>query len=425
MKVSNYNVNIELEENKYILYNTISRKYFTYNSTVKEYIDKLSENISKERYELSEVSIIKELYSKKIIIDDNYDELEWLKLKENTIKFQEQVFYLTIQPTLDCNFRCIYCYEEHKQVRMDDHTFEGILNFVRKISGKVRKIHVCWFGGEPLLEFNLIEKLTNNIIEICEKNKCDYIANIVTNGYLLTNEIIKKLEVLKIGSIQITLDGPQKYHDKMRPHQNGAATFDTIHNNILHLLDINPSITLIFRVNANEHNYRYIDEILNIIPEHYRNRVAFTMANLFQTKDKISLYDIYVKAIDKGYSFYNIGKNFSNSCDTCRKNSINIEPTGKLALCSPMAEHGLYYGTLNKDGNIIYSCMDNFVKFQNVSVFDSDNCTKCIQLPICGGGCKYSRYMDKTVCNGSVPDGLTLTQKIKLHYYSDLKVSNS
>lgn len=424
MKLSNYNVNVKLEGEKHLLYNTLSRKYLVYDANMEKYINNLDENLNKSRYELYEAEIIKQLYEKKIIIDDNYNELEWLKLKENCSKFQEQAFYLTIQPTLDCNFRCVYCYEQHKQIRMDECTFSGILNFIKKVSTKVRKIHICWFGGEPLLEFDLIEKLTTKIIEICNDNNCNYMANIVTNGYLLTDTVISKLKILKIRNIQITLDGPKLYHDVMRPHLNGTGTFDVIHNNILNLLEFDKEIHLVFRVNANENNYKNIDDILNLIPEAYRNRATFTMANLFQIKNKISLYDTYIKAIDMGYLFYNTGNSFSNRCDTCKKNSISIEPTGKLAMCSPMAEKGLYYGTLSEDGNIKYSNIDNYVKFQNLSVFDSENCTQCTQLPMCSGGCKYSKYVDKNVCNGNVPDGLTLEQKIKLHYYSDLKNNN-
>lgn len=84
-------------------------------------------------------------------------------------------------------------------------------------------------------------------------------------------------------------------------------------------------------------------------------------------------------------------------------------------------QFGFYFGRINENGEMILDKESQFYRFKNLSVLDSEKCRNCIQLPMCMGGCKYSRYKDINVCNELIPNGMNLYEKIKLHYYSDLK----
>lgn len=61
-----------------------------------------------------------------------------------------------------------------------------------------------------------------------------------------------------------------------------------------------------------------------------------------------------------------------------------------------------------------------FIDIKNIVASENPICKKCIQLPMCMGGCKYNRYINSLLCSKKSADNMTLEEKIKLHYYSDL-----
>lgn len=418
MKQSKYNVGFNIEKDIEIIYNTLSKKYFTYSSNDQDSINILLENLGKDKYDLKEIEILKELISKEIIINDDIDEFELIKFKEVNARFGDQVFYLTLQPTLDCNFRCTYCYEEHKNSTLDDDTVEKLLKFVDNITKRVNRLEVGWFGGEPLLQIDKIIDLTNKFKEICKRNKCDYRALMTTNGYLLSDRIIEQIDNLCIKNIQITLDGPERCHDKQRPLIDGTGTFHKIKENVLNLLSKN--VNLVLRINITKEIYPHIHEVFDIIPKEKRKNVTVQLSNLMQDKNKMNLFEIYKIAIDKGFKPFQSFSTATCSCEAGFKNSFIIEPNGIVSPCSGGSEDGLQFGELDYSGNIKFKNKGAYYKFKNTSPLNSDKCKKCIQLPMCMGGCLYSRYKNPDICNGLLPDGLSLHDKIRLHYYRDL-----
>ena len=416
MKSSKYNITVN-NGTKNILYNTLSRKYVVYDAEKRDYIDNLLENLNKDRYELEEGQIIKKLIANGLVIDDKLDELDKIKFSENKAKFQDETFYLVIQPTLDCNFRCVYCYEEHKNVKMNDATIDSIVEFVKNKTKKVRSLCIAWFGGEPMMEFDSIVNLTRKFQEICKNNGCHYHSRITTNSYLFTDESINMLESLNIEAIQITLDGTKETHDKKRPLANGEGTFDQIINNLLKITDKNVIATL--RINVDEENFDYIPRLYDMIPEDKRSKVRINICNLFQKKEKIDLYKLYKDSIDKGFNYFNKCNNYCK-CEAFMKNSFLVDPSGKIAACSMCAENGFYYGKISDKGELMISKKSEYFKLHSLTVLDNERCKKCVELPMCMGGCTYARYNDNNYCAKTLGDGMNLEQKIKLHYYSDL-----
>jgi len=419
MKLSKYNVMFEVDEVKSIIYNTLTKKYHTYDTSKNSYINKLLENLNEDKYELKDAELLKDFIRKGLVIGASIDEMEILKFKEANSRFQDQTFYLTIQPTLDCNFRCTYCYEEHKKLNIDASTMDKILKFTENITKNVKTLRIGWFGGEPTLQFDKIIELTDKLKDICNKNSCNYKACMTTNGYLFDDKMINMLEELCIEKIQITLDGSREHHNKQRPLVNGDGTYDKIKENILKLLDKNVHVTL--RINVSEENYNNICDVFDIIPEERRKDISLNMANLYDNNGKLDLYRLYKLSIDKGYKYYDIAPSGLQKCEAGCKSSFLIEPNGNICPCSPAGENGLHFGALKEDGTIKFDNPSDYYKFQNLSVFDSNQCRECIKLPMCMGGCKLSRFKNLNVCNGCRPDGTTLHEKIKLHYYSDLK----
>lgn len=99
-----------------------------------------------------------------------------------------ELLELTILTHGDCNFRCKYCYEKFENIAMSTETEDAIVQFLKEKlqSGKYKYLSVGWFGGEPLLGYKTIKRLSPVFIDLCEKYQIHYQSAITTNGYLLT-----------------------------------------------------------------------------------------------------------------------------------------------------------------------------------------------------------------------------------------------
>jgi uncharacterized protein len=127
--------------------------------------------------------------------------------------------------------------------------------------------------------------------------------------------------------------------------------------------------------------------------------------------------------MDKGYS-YNHNKNSFSVCEVCKKSGFCIDPTGRVSVCAVSSEANHYLGYLNDNGKLILNNEGFYYKLRNITAIKNEKCRKCIRLPICMGGCKYSRFKDSEVCNGNVPDNLSIADKARLHYYTDIQQNN-
>lgn len=168
------------------------------------------------------------------------------KIKEIVNPFNDLVPYylsnkirmLCLQITQQCNFRCDYCVysgqyknRTHSNKRMSlDLAKKGIDRLVNH-SKDSKEISLGFYGGEPLLEFNLIKECINYAEKQAEGRNITY--HITTNGSLINKEIVDFLCDHNV-SVTISLDGPKEIHDKNRRFaSNNSGTFDIILDNIL------------------------------------------------------------------------------------------------------------------------------------------------------------------------------------------------
>ena len=135
--------------------------------------------------------------------------------------------YLILKITNKCNLNCIYCYNADKnEIKdMDFKTAKNSIDYI--LSDDADKLKIQFTGGEPLLNFDLIEK----VIKYCNKNYNDKNISyaVQTNGTLLNNELIEKIKDLHL-KIGISIDGIE-VNDILRPYRNetnGSSTLDTL-----------------------------------------------------------------------------------------------------------------------------------------------------------------------------------------------------
>lgn len=212
-----------------------------------------------------------------LIVDEDTDEEKFAFIKYvKTI--EDGTLHLTIMPTMSCNFRCSYCYEDHIVSRMSDDVISGIINFVRKYIHNVDKVLVSWFGGEPTLCADIVERISEELIKVCKFYRKSYVANMTTNGYLLDDKMMKKFIGLHITNFQITLDGSREEHDKIRCLANGKGSYDAIVNNLKSIRDNvkNPLFRIMLRINVTKETIEKFDEVIDEYEQFFGGDQRFT-----------------------------------------------------------------------------------------------------------------------------------------------------
>ncbi|MCR0315834.1 SPASM domain-containing protein [[Clostridium] innocuum] len=364
--------------------------------------------IEKEKYELylnndvNEIKIKdKELYDTLVeggfLVEESLNEIDVMKYESYKSRYLNDGLALTVNPFSGCNFRCIYCFELDRldnAIKMSKEVQDKLIDYVKQnISGK-RFVRINWFGGEPTIAFDVIERISRELIEICEANNVDYGASIITNGYLLNEDIIKKMVDCKIKTMQITLDGNKEMHDTRRVLKNGQGTFDCILNNVIKFAGKGPLIHL--RVNSDKSNPHAYKDVINILKENnISDKVIVNLGKVYS--DDTNNY-----SNDKCFSnseFYQELFNFKksekseeillpnlkrNECASVNENSFVLDADGKLYKC--WNEVGLdeyAFGNI-LDGVVLKGLA---LRYLNYNVFDNEQCRKCKFVPICKGGC--------------------------------------
>ena len=146
---------------------------------------------------------------------------------------------LTLQVTQKCNFRCSYCsYSDEEMTRNRKHSAKSMTWATAKkaidfFCGRIRdtkKVNIGFYGGEPLLEFDLIKQAIEYAEDRLEGKQ--YSFNMTINGSLLTLETARYFSDKNV-SVLISLDGPKEIHDKNRKlAADGSGTFDIIQRNL-------------------------------------------------------------------------------------------------------------------------------------------------------------------------------------------------
>lgn len=164
------------------------------------------------------------------LIERDFDELKSIKARYQDAR-RSSAFLLTILPTFTCNLDCTYCVVGTKQGRMSPSVEEMLIAFASKYvsENRVPSFQVDWFGGEPLLVPGSLERLSRAFQEICGRHGIPYRAQLVTNGTLITDDLVRRMSTWRVEQVQVTLDGGRKIHDARRRWKGAArSSFDEI-----------------------------------------------------------------------------------------------------------------------------------------------------------------------------------------------------
>lgn len=421
---SKYNILSKSEKYGYLLFNTMSLAFIRINEQDIDMWKKLRETPDSytnfQNYDF--------LIKARILVDNQEDDLNVYLADVLKNRYNSSDMALTILPTRGCNFGCIYCYEQDRpNVLMNEQTEKAIVKFVCSNSN-LKRLSVVWYGGEPLLNFDSMVRLTKMFKQL----NIEYSAKIVSNGYLLTKEKADLMKDLAIRNIQITFDGSEEIHNQRRFLLGGQPTYRKIMDNLKYLLSINKEITIDIRTNIDRRNkddynkfYQdfkseindkrvtmypgFVSDLLSsecVSPEFNISEGGYKAQFILDIFDK---YGIEIKSFLPKYR--------RHSCVASKYFAFVIGPEGELYKCWRMVGN-----QKEAIGNVNDGSFD-MVKFSKYLI-DADytldsKCLQCEFITLCGGGCPLVRMRnkyEKISLNHCCPEKTHMEQLMELRY---------
>ena len=410
MKISKYTFMFDENGQEYYVYNTLSNALME--------IDKESYSLlfeSRNTQKLSTADFDEDLWEalciNNIISDNDTDDYLKYKASITNIRKQRTGMHLTLAPTMDCCFRCHYCFEKYKEKKyMTPEIMDQIIKYVTSYP-ELKNIKITWFGGEPLMAVPQIEEFYDKFRDIWQE---PFISNIITTGYHIDKESIRVMQKVGISSVQITLDGMKETHNKVKHLPSGEDVFERILSNIELLNDSAPEINITIRVNLTLENKEEYIPLHKLCLTRFYGRSNITISPAFVldrgTGDICrSNNNIFFGHIERSKFILNLAKNginsvfvrypepFFNECAIRNEMAIAFDPEGYAYKCWEVIGNKEYaIGKLNDDG-ILTDINQTILNRQlyGADTFDDPICSQCKYLPICNGGCLIQRIENK------------------------------
>lgn len=409
MKWSKYNLIYESPKHGWLLFNMLSGTFIDLNDDeAREIIESLRCNGDVDNLLASDNELRDYLLSSAIINENgDADNLALLKMRSLMNRFDSSKKKTVIVPTMDCNLRCSYCFigGNIKPSRMSDEVVERVKRYLKDTHRQNELVTINWFGGEPLLEVPTIKEISEYVLGLGMNLQ----SEIVTNGVLLTPEIIETFESLRIFGIQITFDGLKETHDEKRVFSDGRGTYDIIMNNLDYLhkyISSREFMKVNIRINVDKDNHDEYHKMHAVISEKYP---LFTIypGVLMQYKSCSSAINCFSRQKDvaefwaQQYERYGIDDiqyyplvKGTGACLAENPYSTVIGPEGEQYLCLKDV------GDENEVVGNIFDNKKNVSKIVHYAVktfcYDNDECNKCHAVALCGGGCPNLKYRKNT-----------------------------
>lgn len=398
-KLSRYTLVFE-ERNGVLLYNTASDGIMQMDAELLRVVRKYRD--CPETLETVHPDLYAALCKDGFIVGADRDEAEelirgWEKQLNGT-----DAFRLTVNPTLNCNLRCWYCYESHGgNLRMKEGVLERLKKLIRKQTAKegLGLFTLDFFGGEPLLMLDeVVLPLLEEARQACDGASVKLNVSFTTNGVLLTEEVLKRLKEYETGpgslSFQITLDGNREYHDDTRRQGNGTGTFDTIVKNISSAAAM--GFPVVARCNYTCHNigsFADLTDLFGKLTPEQKKCIQFDFHQVWQDPyspdTEARLQEIRTLFDREGLSVVPENRLANGFCYADRRDSVVVNYDGKVYNCTAREFFPeLSEGELNEEGEIVYNSRhERRMKLRYGGVA----CKQCKVYPICHGGCSQEK----------------------------------
>src|SRR3970040_242706 len=224
MQASRFNVQVPLpDRNEVFLINTFSDAQLLVSPDVAGLLDRISQGQS--QFDAEECDTIETLLKNGFVVESRDGENGSLDQYFNTLREDTEQLRVTVLTTLQCNFACDYCFQgDHGDYnkfaeKMSLETAREVVAWIEERMDTLRpqKFVLTLFGGEPLLNLPVAYYLAERCHELCTERAVQPGVSLITNGLLLTPEVVDRLVPCGLYGVKITLDGDREAHNRMRP----------------------------------------------------------------------------------------------------------------------------------------------------------------------------------------------------------------
>ncbi|MDE7312358.1 MAG: radical SAM protein [Eubacterium sp.] len=380
---------ISRSEKGYLIYNCLYNSLSRINE--EEYAQYLNLNMAEEK-------LLHAFIEQGIVVRKEIDELQaYHTYTFLASKYMKPKPNITVTPTMECNARCFYCYEEGiRYGRMDENCAEKIIEFIKKMDLS-RGIQLTWFGGEPLLNQEWMDYFTSCL----KKEEIVFSAFMISNGSKIDDEVILKMkQEWNIDSIQITFDGSCEEYARRK---NYTDQDQNIYYRMLQTIKklSNAGISVQIRLNIDRDNAGSILELVNDLQQvFYKNtNVSYYPSFLTGRKDALSerekidlikqILEIDKNKLPVNSYLYRIPK--TTACFYYQRGAYSVDINGDVFICERMLGHHDYALGNVKDK------MEPDLEERELSG-RREECQKCVFLPKCQGGCHDALIHGDTSC---------------------------
>lgn len=393
-RLMKYCVVLEVEDGM-LLFNVLTRELLLL--TGEEYADCLESEYLREKW-----FVIPEKLNEK----EYADLVRWACRRMDTK--EEYVTKYTILTTTECNARCFYCYEKGcKKVTMSEETADKAASFIKEQCGK-NAVNISWFGGEPLVNYKVIDRITEKL----KSEGIRYLCSMVSNGYLFDDEIVQKaVNHWELKNVQITLDGTEDVYNRSKAYvYDEGSAYQVVLGNIERLLNAGVQVTIRLNMNLkNAENLLQLAEELAVCFPHEKKPTVYAHLiyeenvkwDKYYTDEELKkLYDT-MKMLEEKLSeqelFTGVKQGLRKSlkmrnCMADDGRSLVVLPDGHLGLCEHYTETNLigHIDSKERDQTVIAKWKE--LDDEIAECADCFYFPECIRLRKCPGLEKCSEF---------------------------------
>ena len=335
----------------------------------------------------------------------------------------------------DCNLACKYCFAEEgeyhgKRELMSYEVGKKALDFLVANSGTRTNLEVDFFGGEPLMNSEVVKQLVAYGRSLEEPNNKKFRFTLTTNGVLLNDDILEFANK-EMANLVLSIDGRKEIHDMMRPHRGGQGSYDKIVPKFIKAAESRNQMNYYVRGTYTHNNLDFANDVLHLADLGFEQisvePVVADPSEDYAIKEEdidtlLAQYDVLLTEMDKrrkegrGFNFFHFMIDLSGGPCVAKRLSgcgsgteyLAVTPTGDLYPCHQFVG--------NKDfllGNVDEGVVNTEIRdeFKLCNVYAKEKCKSCFAKFYCSGGCAANSYNFSGNINGTYEIGCKLQKK--------------
>ena len=335
----------------------------------------------------------------------------------------------------DCNLACRYCFAEEgeyhgRRALMSYEVGKKALDFLIANSGNRRNLEVDFFGGEPLLNWDVVKRLVEYGRSQEEAYNKKFRFTLTTNGVLLNDEVMEFCN-REMGNVVLSLDGRKEINDKMRPFRGGQGSYDLIVPKFQKFAESRDQNNYYVRGTFTRENLDFSKDVLHYADlgfkqmsmepvvadpsEPYAIREE-DIPRILEEYDKLAVEYIKRKKEGRGFNFFhfmidlNAGPCVAKRLAGCGSGTeyLAVTPWGDLYPCHQFVGNEQFL-LGNVDTGIVNTQVRD--EFKMCNVYAKEKCKDCFARFYCSGGCAANAWNFSNSITGAYEIGCEMQKK--------------